>query len=246
MKNSISAYMGEVSQHNLLTREEDVILSKRIEKGDKLARDKMIQSNLRLAISIAKKYSNKGCSLEDLIQESNIGLMKAVDRFDWRRGFKFSTYASWWIRQSVSRHLSMHRTTVRVPSHASGMYFKILRLIKEYEREFNQEPTNQELADILGVSTSAIEAALSTSRFQNTYSLDQSVSLEGEGRTFAEIIPDEDAQDPIKALDSEKTIDKIKECLFKLSPREEKILRLRFGISEDLVSDSRFEQEGEE
>ena len=109
MKNSISSYMKDVSKHKLLTREQEVSLSKRIEQGDRLARDKMIQSNLRLAISIAKKYSNKGCSLEDLIQESNIGLMKAVDRFDWRRGFKFSTYASWWIRQAVSRHLSMNR-----------------------------------------------------------------------------------------------------------------------------------------
>jgi RNA polymerase primary sigma factor len=241
MKNSISSYMKDVSKHKLLTREQEVSLSKRIEQGDRLARDKMIQSNLRLAISIAKKYSNKGCSLEDLIQESNIGLMKAVDRFDWRRGFKFSTYASWWIRQAVSRHLSMNRTTVRVPSHASGMYFKILRLVKEYEREFNQEPTKSEIADILGINVSAVEAALSTANFQYTYSLDQPVGGNEEGRTFSEMIPDNELVDPLESLDKEKTVDKIRECLTKLSCREEKILRLRFGIYEDLINNSSFE-----
>ena len=241
MKNSISSYMKDVSKHKLLTREEEVILSQKIEKGDRHARDAMIQSNLRLAISIAKKYSNKGCSLEDLIQESNIGLMKAVDRFDWRRGFKFSTYASWWIRQAVSRHLSMNRTTVRVPSHASGMYFKILRLIKEYEREFNQQPTNNEIADILGINISAVKAAMSTAKFQHTYSLDQPMGADGEGRTFAEMIPDDEAVSPIESLDKEKTVEKIRECLTKLSCREEKILRLRFGIYEDLINDSSFE-----
>ena len=125
MSNVLNYYFKDVSRYDLLTREEEITLSQAIEKGDKLARDRMIQSNLRLAISIAKKYSKMGCPLEDLIQESNIGLMKAVDRFDWRRGFKFSTYASWWIKQSVSRHLTSHKSTVRVPAHASGLIWKI-------------------------------------------------------------------------------------------------------------------------
>ena len=241
MATAIASYLKDVSKGSLLTREEEVSLSQRIEKGDKLARDKMIESNLRLAISIAKKYSNKGCSLEDLIQESNIGLMKAVDRFDWRRGFKFSTYACWWIRQSVSRHLSMHRTTVRVPAHASGLYFKILRLRKEYEEEFNQEPTKEEIADLLGVSKDLIDSAMQTANFQNMYSLDQSVAGDGEGRIFAEVIADKDSEDMDEKIDRAKVIGKVKECLGRLSSREEKILRLRFGISEDLLSDDRFE-----
>ena len=129
MKSSIDSYFKDVGRHKLLSREEEVALSKRIEKGDQGARDIMIRSNLRLAISIAKKYHRSGCSLEDLIQESNIGLMKAVDRFDWRRGFKFSTYACWWIKQSVFRHISSNRSTVRIPTHASSLAWKIKNLI---------------------------------------------------------------------------------------------------------------------
>ena len=139
MATSIDAYFKQVGRSKLLTREEEVSLSKRIEKGDELARAKMIESNLRLAISIAKKYHKSGCSMEDLIQESNIGLMKAVEKFDWRRGFKFSTYASWWIKQSVRRHIASHRSAVRVPAHASSLIYKVNQVIKEYEEEFKQQ-----------------------------------------------------------------------------------------------------------
>ena len=113
MSNLLRTYFDEVGRSNLLTREEEVELSKKIEKGDPLARQKLIESNLRLAVSIAKKYQNFGCDLPDLIQESNIGLMKAVEKFDWRRGFRFSTYATWWIRQSVRRHVTANSSTIR-------------------------------------------------------------------------------------------------------------------------------------
>ena len=117
----LSAFFSEVGKHDLLTKEQEVQLSQRIEAGDKLARDKMIQSNLRLAISIAKKYQYSGCSLEDLIQESSMGLIKAVDRFDWRRGHKFSTYACWWIKQAVRRHIASHSAAIKLPTHARGL-----------------------------------------------------------------------------------------------------------------------------
>ena len=149
---SLDSYFKQVGRSKLLTREQEVSLAKRIEKGDKLAREKMIESNLRLAISIAKKYYKSGCSMEDLIQESNIGLMKAVEKFDWRRGFKFSTYASWWIKQSVRRHISANKSSVRVPAHASSLIYKINKVVEEYEEEVGDRPTIEEISDILGVT----------------------------------------------------------------------------------------------
>jgi RNA polymerase primary sigma factor len=241
MSNVLSAYLKDVSKTRLLTKEEEVSLSQRIEKGDRAARDEMTRCNLRLAISIAKKHSRRGCNFEDLIQEANIGLMKAVDRFDWRRGFKFSTYACWWIKQSVNRHISMHRNTVRIPAHTSGLVWKIKCIVKEYETEFDQEPTPSEIADLLGVSLSMVEAAIQSMALQNMYSLDATVGADGEGRLFSEMISDESWVDPAQTLDQRKLMMSIKSCLKNLSEREEKILRLRFGISEDLADDQSFD-----
>jgi len=238
--NTLTAYFKDVSRHDLLSREEEVILSQRIENGDESARNKMIQCNLRLAISIAKKYSKMGCDLEDLIQESNIGLMKAVDRFDWRKGFKFSTYASWWIRQSVSRHLSSHKSTVRVPAHATGLIWKIKKISREYEEEFRHQPSITEIADLLGVSEDAVKTSLQSAAIQNSLSLDAILGDEKNGRRFEEIISDVDVNTPDDIIDRQKTLAVIKRSLSKLSPREEKILRLRFGIYEDLERDENF------
>ena len=240
MSNVLNYYFKDVSRYDLLTREEEIALSQAIEKGDMIARDKMIQSNLRLAISIAKKYSRMGCPLEDLIQESNIGLMKAVDRFDWRRGFKFSTYASWWIKQSVSRHLTSHKSTVRVPAHASGLIWKIKKLCKEYEEEFKNQPTISEIADLLGVTESMVKLSMESAVIQNAISLDAALGDEKNGRRFEEIISDDSSESPDDALDRQKTLQVIKTSLSKLSPREEKILRLRFGIYEDIEQDEEF------
>jgi RNA polymerase primary sigma factor len=243
MSNVLNYYFKDVSRYDLLTREEEITLSQAIEKGDKLARDRMIQSNLRLAISIAKKYSKMGCPLEDLIQESNIGLMKAVDRFDWRRGFKFSTYASWWIKQSVSRHLTSHKSTVRVPAHASGLIWKIKKICREYEDEFRHQPTVSEIADLLGVTESMIKLSLESAAIQNSISLDAALGDEKNGRRFEEIISDTDSESPDDLIDRQKTLNIIKNSLAKLSPREEKILRLRFGIYEDIEQDEVFNVE---
>jgi len=125
MDPSLSAYYTHSGKFDILTREQEIALAQRIEQGDKSAKDMMIESNLRLAISIAKKYSRYGSNLEDLIQESNIGLIKAVEKFDWRKGFKFSTYASWWIKQSVRRHVTDTSSNIRVPAHTTALAWRI-------------------------------------------------------------------------------------------------------------------------
>lgn len=229
-KSSLDLYFKDVAKGTLLTREEEVSLSKRIEKGDALARAKMIESNLRLAISIAKKYHRSGCSMEDLIQESNIGLMKAVEKFDWRRGFKFSTYASWWIRQSVCRHISANRNTIKIPAHANSLSWKIKNLIAEYEEEFGQHPTTSEIAEILGVSENMVQASVDSFKFQKLISLDEHFGDE-DGRSLGDTIPDEDSVHLDDLLDKEKLSNIISSSLSRLSKREEQVMRLRFGLS---------------
>ena len=237
MKNSLDYYFKDVGRRKLLTRAEEVSLSKRIEKGDPLARQHMIESNLRLAISIAKKYYKSGCSMEDLIQESNIGLMKAVEKFDWRRGFKFSTYASWWIRQSVSRYVSTHRNTIKVPAHASSLAYKIKNLMEEYESEFNQSPTMTEITEILGVTENMVKASLDSMKFRHLVSFDSTLGNDEGGRQILETIPDVNSVTPDKILDQKRVSDIISASLSKLTKREEQVMRLRFGLSD--IEDSR-------
>lgn len=229
----LTQYFRDVSNHTLLTREEEVDLAKRIEAGDQFARNTMIESNLRLAISIAKKYSKSGCDLEDLIQESNIGLMKAVEKFDWRKGFKFSTYACWWIKQAVTRHISSHRNTIRVPSHATSLSFKIEEMIKNYEEEFDAAPTIEEICEAFDVSEKLVQSALDSIKIRYLKSIDAKVS-DDSNRTVGEMIPDDSFEDMEKAMDSEKLHAVIRQTFSDLSKREEQVLRLRFGIDEVL------------
>lgn len=231
MKSSISTYFNNVGKTTLLTREEEVSLSKRIEKGDMLARDKMIESNLRLAISIAKKYHYSGCNLEDLIQESNIGLMKAVEKFDWRRGFKFSTYASWWIRQAVCRHINSNKNTIKIPSHAASLSYKIMNLMNEYEEEFGQKPTIPEIASILGATESMVKASLESMKIQRLISIEGTMGKDGEGRKIVETIADERYESIDNLIDNERIAVAISASLSKLTKREEQVMRLRFGLS---------------
>ena len=240
MSSTISKFFKEVGKTDLLTREEEVILSKRIEQGDEKARNHMIQANLRLAISIAKKYQNRGCDLEDLIQESSIGLMKAVDRFDWRRGFKFSTYACWWIKQAVRRHIASHSTAIRLPSYAKNMTWKIRQAIEEFEYEFDQKPTKEELAEILGVTLETLSAVMNCS--SRPLSLDKPIRYSsGEsGRTLGDVIPEIDGIDHDQELDKQRVVKVIKEVLTTLTDREEKIMRMRFGILEDPSDHTKF------
>jgi len=244
MNASLNAYFAHSGKFDLLTREQEVALAKRIESGDRRARDKMIESNLRLAISIAKKYSKYGSNLEDLIQESNIGLIKAVEKFDWRKGFKFSTYATWWIKQSVTRSLTKESTQLKVPSHTLSNARKVWSIQKEYRENFGCDPSVEEISSILNLSEKHVREAIKSSQTKYTISIDSPVNDEF-GRTLGETIED-DRREPIdNILDNQKIRSVIVNSLSSLSKREELVLRLRFGI-EDVSEDDKNIYEVEE
>ena len=220
----------QATKHKLLTKEQEVELAKKMEAGDTRAREKLITSNLRLAISIANHYINSNVPMEDLIQESNIGLIKAVDRFDWRKGFRFSTYACWWIKQSVRRYVNGD-SHVKFPSGSRNLIWKINNVRREYEKEFGVYPSNDEIACILGESVKTV--ANLRAGMQWPVNLDAPIGGEDGSRTYAETIEDTDARDPSEALDQKKLLSLINSVLDQLSPQEERVLRLRFGITED-------------
>ena len=231
----LDQYFKAIGKHKLLTKQEEILLAQKIEAGDQLARDKMIQSNLRLAVSIAKKYYKSGCSMEDLIQESNIGLMKAVEKFDWRKGFKFSTYACWWIKQAVTRHIAMNKSTVRIPSHAVSISKNIQKMIEEYEEEFGTLPTNEEICESLGVSEKMAKASLDSLKLRYLVSLDKEISYsDGGTKTLSDIIPDNDAISIEDKLDNEVVRQTVINAFLTLSKREEQVIRMRFGITDNL------------
>jgi len=233
MKNasSLQSFFKSVGKTALLTRDEEIELSKRIEKGDSAARDRMIRANIRLAISIAKKYSDKGCSMEDLVQESSMGLIKAVDRFDYRKGFKFSTYACWWIKQAVRQHIASQSGSIKLPSYAKNTLWKMKKIKEEYEEEFGVPPSPKEVAELLGTSVATLNSLIKCSAtFVN---LDASAYKNDDGkRTVHETLVDNSIETVDSEIDRERLIDIIRSALSDLTPREEAVLRLRFGISE--------------
>lgn len=236
MSDVMEHYFKHVGKNKLLTHQEEIALAQAIEAGDLAARRKMIESNLRLAISIAKKYMKSGASMEDLIQESNVGLIKAVDRFDWRRGFKFSTYASWWIKQAVRRHVTDNASDIRVPAHMSSLAYKINCFVTEYEDDFGQKPTTSEIAEMLNVSENMVEEITMGYNMRNLVSLDAMVR-DDSGKKIVETIEDDRAAPPDERLDYDKVYAAIKRSFNDLTPREEQVLRLRFGVSDVVNSD---------
>ena len=237
MASTLQPYFKELSKNKLLTKEQEVELSKKIEIGDSFSRNKMIESNLRLVISIAKKYQNRGVSLEDLIQEGNIGLMKAVDKFDWRRGCRFSTYGCWWIRQSITRHLEDASRTIRVPGHVTGLYVKIKRLRAEYEHEFGSQPTDTEIAEILGVTENQVANVMKT----NVCTISMDTAFKGGEETSSALhnrVEDATAPMPDEIFERHELLGHVRSVLCTLDGKEEKIIRLRFGLSEAMDNTS--------
>tara|TARA_A200000159_G_scaffold163242_1_gene188966 strand:- start:2141 stop:2902 length:762 start_codon:yes stop_codon:yes gene_type:complete len=227
----LDTYFDKVGDCALLSREEEVELAQAIERGDQRARSRMIEANLRLAISIAKNFRDKGCSFEDLIQESNLGLIRAVDRFDWRKGFKFSTYAVWWIRQAVQSHVAGQSGAIKMPSSARAVMYKATKFKEEYTSEFGCEPSPEEVATAVGIPANTLRAIYKSGA--HAVSLDRSLSRDDSGgRTFAEVVGGVDDRDPGDELDKISVRKMLVEALKKLTPREENIIRLRFGLNE--------------
>jgi RNA polymerase primary sigma factor len=226
-ENGIKIYLREIGQIPLLTPEDEVRLAARIKKGDKKARAEMIKANLRLVVKIAHDYSNLGLPLLDLISEGNIGLMKAVERFDPKKGGKLSTYAAWWIKQSIKRALANQAKTIRLPVHLVDKISKMKRASHELSEKLGREPTDQELADKLGMPRAKV-AQLRTISVRPA-SLDAPIG-EDDATEFSEIVGDETALTPYELLRNKTLREDIREMLKELDPREAQILTMRFGL----------------
>jgi RNA polymerase primary sigma factor len=228
VRSSLQAYLDSIGRYPLLTSEEEVKLAKRIKKGDRAAREQMVAANLRLVVKIAKEYNGYGLPLEDLISEGNIGLVRAVEKFDPKHGTKFSTYASWWIKQAVRRAIANQSKTIRVPVHVADKIQKLRRMGHRLTEELGREPDDAELAEELEISESKV-AQLRSAGLQ-PLSLDAAVGTEDETATLAEIIGDQSAVDPSQKLTNENMQETVMAALSVLNEREMKIISLRFGL----------------
>jgi RNA polymerase primary sigma factor len=225
----VRMYLREIGKVDLLKAVEEVDLAKKAEKGDQKSADMLTKANLRLVVSIAKKYMGRGLSFLDLIQEGNIGLMRAVEKFDWRRGFKFSTYATWWIRQAITRAIADQARTIRIPVHMIETINKFKRIERELEQRYERPPTPQEIADEMGIE---VEKALEIVKIsQDTTSIETPVGKEEDTR-LKEFIPDEVGLSPFESASQELLKGHIVEVLDTLNPRERKVLELRFGLKD--------------
>jgi len=224
---SLTLFMNEIGRHRLLTAPEEVELAKRIERGDLKAKERMINSNLRLVVSIAKRYQGHGLPLGDLIQEGIIGLNRAVEKFDWRRGFKFSTYATWWIRQACQRAISNQSRTIRVPAHVHERRVKLSRVGRQLEAERGREATHEELAEATGFELQHVEEALGA--VEASVSLNQTVGDDGDGE-LGDLFADRTAPDPVEEADESFQRERVRSALSGLPERERRVLELRFGF----------------
>ena len=224
---SLQLFLADVGRHKLLTAADEVMLAKRIERGDPMAKRRMIESNLRLVVSIAKGYRGLGVPFLDLIQEGTLGLNRAVEKFDWRRGYKFSTYATWWIRQSVQRAVANHARTIRVPVHVVERQQKLSRASRRLEVELGREPTKEELAEATGLPMQHIDEALGAAHA--SVSLNQTVGADDEGE-LGDLFADREAADPFEEAEESLRRQGVRRALDALPERERRILELRFGF----------------
>jgi len=223
----VRMYLKEIGRVPLLTAEEEIDLAQRIEKGDEEARKKLTESNLRLVVSIAKKYIGRGLSLLDLIQEGNQGLIRAVEKYDWRRGYKFSTYATWWIRQAITRAIADQARTIRIPVHMIETINKVVRTSRRLMQEFGREPTPEEIGKEMDMPASRIREIFKIA--QDTTSLATPVGDE-EDSFLGDFIEDTSQPKPIDQASKELLKENLEEVLETLPDREARVLKMRFGL----------------
>jgi RNA polymerase primary sigma factor len=224
---SLTLFMNELGRYELLTAAEEVELAKRIERGDKQAKERMINSNLRLVVSIAKRYRGHGVPFLDLIQDGVIGLNRAVEKFDYRKGFKFSTYATWWIRQACQRSVANQSATIRVPVHVQERQQKLNRARQRLEVSLGRQPTTEELAKATGLKLHHVEEALDA--VEASVSLNQAVGSDGDGE-LGDLFADRTAADPVEEADESFQRERVRSALSGLPERERRVLELRFGF----------------
>ncbi len=226
---TIKIYLREISQIPLLTPEEEVKLAKKVWRKDKAARQKMIESNLRLVVSIAKRYINRGLPFLDLIEEGNIGLIKAVERFQYKKGFKFSTYASWWIRQAIERALVNQTRTIRLPIHVDEKINRFIKVLREQIQAKGREPTMDELAEVMDTTVEKVKEVMQVVR--STQSLDMPIG-EKQENSLKDVIEDQSILSPDDIVEGIKRHDMIASWLDKLTENEKNVVILRFGLED--------------
>ncbi len=226
---SVRMYLREIGKIPLLTGEQEVELAKKIEKGDKNAKDKMAEANMRLVVSIAKRYIGRGLDLLDLIQEGNTGLLRAVEKFDYKKGYKFSTYATWWIRQAITRAIADQARTIRIPVHMVETINKLIRTQRRLVQELGREPLPEEIASEMEMEVEKVNHILKIK--QDIVSLEAPVGEEDDSR-LGDFIMDEDSVTPEEAATYQLLREHVGNVLALLSPREQKILRMRFGLED--------------
>jgi RNA polymerase primary sigma factor len=226
---SVRLYLREIGKIPLLTGEQEVMLAKRIEAGDKAAKDAMAEANMRLVVSIAKKYIGRGLDLLDLIQEGNTGLLRAVEKFDYTKGYKFSTYATWWIRQAITRAIADQARTIRIPVHMVETINKLIRTQRRLVQELGREPMPEEIAAEMEMDVEKVNHIIKIK--QDIVSLEAPVGEEDDSR-LGDFIEDEEAQTPAEAATYQLLKEHVNQVLALLTPREQKILRMRFGLED--------------
>lgn len=225
----VKMYLKEIGKVNLLDTDEEMVLAKKMSEGDEEAKKKLAEANLRLVVSIAKRYVGRGMLFLDLIQEGNLGLIKAVDKFDYSKGYKFSTYATWWIRQAITRAIADQARTIRIPVHMVETINKLVRVSRQLVQELGREPTPEELAKELNMS---VEKVCEISKIsQEPVSLETPIGEE-EDSHLGDFIPDDDAPAPSEAASFVMLKEQLVDVLKTLTPREEKVLKLRFGLED--------------
>lgn len=227
---SVRLYLREIGKIPLLSAEEELELARKVVAGDKNAKDKMAEANMRLVVSIAKRYVGRGLDLLDLIQEGNTGLLRAVEKFDPDKGFKFSTYATWWIRQAITRAIADQARTIRIPVHMVETINKLLRTQRRLTQELNREPTNDEIAKAMEIDVDKVEHIMKIK--QDISSLDASVHEDEEDSVLGDFIEDEETISPEESATNQLLKEHVKDMLRGLTEREQKIIRLRFGLED--------------